>query len=276
MNRILKTIKKININKANAFTEKNTHFGFKKIKEEEKESLVAQVFSSVAKNYDVMNDFMSMGVHRVWKDYLIQNMAPGPNTTLLDVAGGTGDIALRFLNYCKTMHNDTTSKVKVVDINPNMLAHGKDRYLKSEFSRNGQAEFMLGNAENLENIEDSSVDVYTISFGIRNCTHVDKVIAEAYRVLKPGGRLMVLEFSKVNTPLIKEFYDMYSFNVIPEIGRVVANDRESYQYLVESIRQFPDQVTFANMIKAAGFSIVDEGYENLTFGVAAIHTGYKF
>ncbi|KAJ9073249.1 2-hexaprenyl-6-methoxy-1,4-benzoquinone methyltransferase [Entomophthora muscae] len=223
-----------------------------------------------------MNDFMSFGIHRLWKDHFIHTMAPGPGTKLLDVAGGTGDIALRFLEYCQKIHNDSTAHVRVVDINPSMLAHGSERYHKSQFKQNNQALFQVGNAECLENVEDSSVDVYTISFGIRNCTHIDRVLKEAYRVLKPGGRFMCLEFSKVDAPFVKQMYDLYSFQIIPQLGSIVANDRDSYQYLVESIRQFPDQKRFSQMIQEAGFATVGDGYENLTFGVAAMHTGYKF
>lgn len=253
-----------------------THFGFKSVPEELKETLVGKVFSSVAGKYDVMNDCMSFGVHRLWKDHFIHTMAPGPGTKLLDVAGGTGDIALRFLEYCQKYHNDTTAHVRVVDINPNMLAHGAQRYQKTKFIQHNQAQFQVGNAENLKGIPDNSVDVYTISFGIRNCTHVDQVLKEAYRVLKSGGRFMCLEFSKVEAPVVKQLYDVYSFQIIPQIGSLVTNDRDSYQYLVESIRQFPDQKTFTQMIQSAGFVTLGDGYENLTFGVAAMHTGYKF
>ncbi|KAJ2997685.1 2-hexaprenyl-6-methoxy-1,4-benzoquinone methyltransferase [Globomyces sp. JEL0801] len=206
---------------------KKTHFGFQEVNEDEKESLVRQVFKSVANNYDTMNDLMSVGVHRLWKDELISQISPSHNTKLLDVAGGTA------------------------------------------------IEFEEGNAENLNTVEDESIDVYTIAFGIRNCTHIDRVISEAYRVLKPGGRFTCLEFSHVENPLIRSVYDLHSFYAIPAIGGLVANDRDSYQYLVESIRKFPTQQNFANMIRDAGFRTVGDGYENLTFGVAAIHTGYK-
>ncbi|KAI9492622.1 UbiE/COQ5 methyltransferase [Zychaea mexicana] len=254
---------------------KTTHFGFRNVPEEEKESLVRQVFAKVAGNYDIMNDAMSLGIHRIWKDQFIRSMAPGPGTKLLDVAGGTGDIAMRFLDYCRNIHQDTTASVTMVDINPHMLEEGKKRFSKSPYANTNQTQFYVQNAENLEEIPDESMDVYTIAFGIRNCTHVDRVIKEAYRVLKPGGRFMCLEFSRVDNPVIGKFYDLYSFDVIPVLGQVISQDRDSYQYLVESIRKFPPQEQFAQMIRDAGFSTVGKGYEDLTFGVAAIHSGFK-
>ncbi|KAF7728811.1 2-hexaprenyl-6-methoxy-1,4-benzoquinone methyltransferase [Apophysomyces ossiformis] len=252
---------------------KLTHFGFRDVAEEEKESLVHKVFANVATKYDVMNDAMSMGVHRVWKDQFIRNMAPGPGTKLLDVAGG--DIALRFLDYCRNIHHDSTAEVTMVDINPHMLEEGKKRFQTSPYANTNQARFLVQNAEHLDDIPDESVDVYTIAFGIRNCTHVDKVVKEAYRVLKPGGRFMCLEFSRVDNPVIGKLYDIYSFDIIPALGQIIANDRDSYQYLVESIRKFPPQEEFAQMISDAGFATVGKGYEDLTFGVASIHSGYK-
>ncbi|ORY05444.1 ubiquinone/menaquinone [Basidiobolus meristosporus CBS 931.73] len=252
-----------------------THFGFTNVPESEKETLVGQVFANVASKYDIMNDAMSGGVHRLWKDHFIRKMDPAPGTKLLDVAGGTGDIAMRFLNYCKEVHGDKTASVTMMDINPNMLKVGEERFQQTPYHGSGQISFKVGNAEKLTEVPDSSVDVYTIAFGIRNCTHVDKVLEEAHRVLKPGGRFMCLEFSRVDTPIISSIYDLYSFHVIPAVGEIVANDRNSYQYLVESIRKFPDQKTFAQMIRNAGFTTVGDGYENLTFGVAAIHSGIK-
>ncbi|KAJ1921704.1 2-hexaprenyl-6-methoxy-1,4-benzoquinone methyltransferase [Mycoemilia scoparia] len=222
-----------------------------------------------------MNDAMSAGIHRLWKDTFIRRMSPPPGTKLLDVAGGTGDIAYRFLNFQDQINDDSTSSVHLVDINPQMLEQGKIRFANSQWNLDNRLSFGIGNAEKLETIESNSVDFYTIAFGIRNCTNPQKVIDEAYRVLKPGGRFMCLEFSKVDNPLIGAAYDIFSFKIIPELGQLIANDRESYQYLVESIRQFPDQKTFASMIRKAGFATVGDGYENLTFGVAAIHSGYK-
>ncbi|KAI9007327.1 UbiE/COQ5 methyltransferase [Gaertneriomyces semiglobifer] len=253
-----------------------THFGFKTVREDEKESLVGKVFGNVARSYDVMNDVMSGGIHRVWKDHFIRQLAPGPDTHLLDVAGGTGDIAFRFLDYTKNTHGSAANaKVTVVDINPAMLEVGKQRAPEFGYGNASNIDFQVGNAENLENIPSESVDAYTIAFGIRNCTHVDRVVKEAYRVLKPGGRFMCLEFGRVDNPLISTVYDAYSFQVIPAMGQLIANDRESYQYLVESIRKFPPQPVFAQMIKDAGFTVIGQGWENLTFGVAAIHSGFK-
>ncbi|PVU88170.1 hypothetical protein BB561_005986 [Smittium simulii] len=254
---------------------KYTHFGFQNIPETYKEKLVKNVFSNVASKYDVMNDVMSAGIHRLWKDHFIRKMAPVPGTRLLDMAGGTGDIAERFLDYTKRKHNDTTSKVHLVDINPEMLEEGKKRFMGSQFYSNDQIKFGLGNAENLDFIEPNTYDVYTIAFGIRNCTHIDAVVREAYRVLKPGGCFMCLEFSKVDTPFISELYNVFSFNIIPELGRLIANDGDSYKYLVESIRKFPSQEDFASIIRDSGFTTFGSGYENLSFGIAAIHTGYK-
>ncbi|TPX49469.1 demethylmenaquinone methyltransferase [Synchytrium endobioticum] len=253
-----------------------THFGFRTVPKTEKESLVRQVFGNVAPSYDIMNDLMSAGVHRLWKDHFMRTLAPGKDTNLLDVAGGTGDIAFRFLDYVKAIHGlHNSARVTVLDINPAMLQVGQDRARIAGHTDETRIRFMQGNAENLEPIPSSSVDAYTIAFGIRNCTHIDAVLAEAFRVLKPGGRFMCLEFSKVGIPIIKELYDVYSFNVIPAIGELVANDRESYQYLVESIRQFPSQQAFAEMISHAGFKPVGKAWEDLTFGVAAIHSGWK-
>ncbi|RKP37721.1 UbiE/COQ5 methyltransferase [Dimargaris cristalligena] len=258
-----------------ASTEPFTHFGFRDVPEMDKERMVGQVFSNVASKYDVMNDAMSAGVHRLWKDTFIRRLAPPPGTKLLDVAGGTGDIALRFLNYCDQVHRDHTAQVHLVDINPDMVEVGRQRFKNTAFDLRSQVSLEVGNAENLANIPSESMDAYTIAFGIRNCTHVDRVVQEAYRVLKPGGRFMCLEFSHVDNPLISQFYDLYSFQVIPALGQLIAADRDSYQYLVESIRKFPTQDQFAQIIRNSGFYTVGQGYENLTFGVAAIHSGYK-
>ncbi|KAI8326514.1 ubiquinone/menaquinone [Martensiomyces pterosporus] len=242
-----------------------------------KESLVRSVFSNVASNYDVMNDAMSMGIHRLWKDHFIRKMAPAPNAKLLDVAGGTGDIAQRFLEYQDTINSDTKeSSVHMVDINPEMLAEGEKRFAGSRWTQDGRIGFTVGNAEKLDFVEDESFDVYSIAFGIRNCTHPDRVVKEAYRVLKPGGRFMCLEFSRVENPVLAQVYDLHSFYVIPKLGELIANDRKSYEYLVESIRKFPAQREFAQIIRDAGFTTIGQGYENLTFGTVAIHTGYKF
>jgi ubiquinone/menaquinone biosynthesis methyltransferase len=241
-----------------------TFFGYKEVDTSEKAGMVKGVFTSVASRYDIMNDAMSMGVHRLWKDRLIAKMNPKPNTRLLDVAGGTGDIAFRFLN------KQPSSSVVVCDINEAMLRCGQDNAVDRGIL-NG-IEFVAGDAQQLA-FPDNHFDYYTIAFGIRNVTHIDQALKEAYRVLKPGGRFLCLEFSKVNHKLLAHLYDNYSFHVIPKMGKLLAGDADSYQYLVESIRQFPPQQKFADMIKAAGFERVT--YENLTFGVVAIHSGYK-
>ncbi|KAM0753005.1 ubiquinone/menaquinone biosynthesis methyltransferase ubiE [Meredithblackwellia eburnea MCA 4105] len=253
-----------------------THFGFKDIPESLKESMVKGVFSSVASSYDVMNDAMSLGIHRLWKDHYVQKMNPHGGMKCLDVAGGTGDIAIRLLDHARDRHGDRETSVHVLDINPEMLAEGKKRFARTMYHGTPQVSFTLGNAENLESIESNSLDLYTIAFGIRNCTHIDKVLEEAYRVLKPGGVFSCLEFSKVTNPLLAKVYNLYSFQVIPNMGHIIAADRDSYQYLVESIERFPSQAKFSAMIAEAGFTVPKrEPWEDLTFGVAAIHTGVK-
>ncbi|ESO95311.1 hypothetical protein LOTGIDRAFT_178337 [Lottia gigantea] len=244
-----------------------THFGYQTVPEDEKEEKVYEVFENVASKYDLMNDAMSAGVHRLWKDHFIHRMAPVKGTSLIDVAGGTGDIAFRFLN---SINQQIKPLVTVCDINQAMLDVGKSR--SESLGYLSDVNFIKGNAECLP-IENDQFDVFTIAYGIRNCTHIDKVIQEAYRVLKPGGRFMCLEFSDVKNPIIRQLYDSYSFQVIPVMGQVLASDWKSYQYLVESIRQFPNQEDFKQMIKEAGFKMVK--YENLTFGVSAIHSGFK-
>jgi ubiquinone/menaquinone biosynthesis methyltransferase len=245
-------------------TDETTHFGFQTVRAGDKARMVGDVFSGVASRYDLMNDLMSGGVHRVWKDCFVGSIRPSASLACLDVAGGTGDIAFRMLDY-------GARNVTVSDINPDMLGVGQQRAVQRGHSSD-VVRFVQADAESLP-FDDASFDVYTIAFGIRNCTHVDRVLREAHRVLKRGGRFACLEFSRVTVPGLAQLYDAYSFNVIPTLGQLVASDRKSYQYLVESIRQFPDQETFANMIRDAGFSAVR--YENLTFGVAAIHMGTK-
>jgi len=239
-----------------------THFGFQTVPEAEKAGRVHGVFSSVASKYDVMNDLMSGGVHRLWKDAMMDWLAPRPGQRLLDVAGGTGDVAFRFLKRAPG------ATAVVCDMTAAMLEAGK---LRRE-PEAGFVDWVEGDAMALP-FPDASFDVYTISFGIRNVTRIPDALREAYRVLKPGGRIMVLEFSRIPNAALQWAYDRYSFNVIPAMGKVVTGDRDSYQYLVESIRQFPDQETFAGMIRAAGFGQVK--YRNLTMGVAALHSGWK-
>lgn len=244
--------------------DKTTHFGFQDVPEAEKAGMVHGVFSRVASKYDIMNDLMSGGVHRLWKDAMMDWLVPRPGQRLLDVAGGTGDVAFRFLKRAA----GTTAVV--CDMTEPMLIEGRKRAEAEQQS--DRLDWVVGDAMALP-FPDASFDVYTISFGIRNVTRIADALAEAYRVLKPGGRLMVLEFSHIPNNLLQKAYDLYSFNVIPVMGQVVAGDRDSYQYLVESIRKFPDQETFAAMIRAAGFGQVK--YRNLTMGVAALHSGWK-
>ncbi len=243
---------------------KTTHFGFREVAEGEKARMVHGVFTRVASRYDVMNDLMSGGVHRLWKDAMMDWLAPRPGQKLLDVAGGTGDIAFRFLKRAPT------AEATVLDMTESMLIEGQKRAEAEKLS--DRLTWVVGDAMALP-FEANTFDVYTISFGIRNVTRIPDALAEAFRVLKTGGRLMVLEFSQLPNPALQWAYDRYSFNVIPVMGQIVARDRDSYQYLVESIRKFPDQDTFAGMIRAAGFEQVK--YRNLTMGVAALHSGWK-
>ncbi|CAK9170666.1 unnamed protein product [Ilex paraguariensis] len=305
-----------------------TSFGFKEVPEEEKSQMVGNVFSSVASNYDLMNDLMSAGLHRLWKDRLVAKLNPFQGIKHLDVAGGTvicattlmqennkekmfnvlntsstcntplerkasiwssmnhitGDVAFRILETINSVNRramqdalednlQEETQIYVCDINPNMLNVGKKRAQERGLGDDGSLIWVEGDAEALS-FEDNSMDGYTIAFGIRNVTHIEKVLSEAYRVLKQGGRFLCLELSHVEVPVFKQLYDNYSFSVIPALGELVAGDRESYQYLVESIRRFPPQETFATMIAEAGFQKVE--YENLVGGVVAIHSGLKF
>ncbi|KAE9621285.1 hypothetical protein Lal_00023606 [Lupinus albus] len=260
-----------------------TSFGFKEVKEEEKAQMVGNVFTNVATTYDLMNDLMSAGLHRLWKDRLVSKLNPFPGMNHLDVAGGTGDVAFRILENInrvrqrglRNVFEDSLkeeTQIYVCDINPKMLNVGKQRALEKGFGEDGSLIWVEGNAESLS-FQNDSMDGYTIAFGIRNVTHIEKVLSEAHRVLKRGGRFLCLELSHVDIPVFKDLYDYYSFSVIPSIGELVAGDRESYQYLVESIRRFPSQDKFASMIADAGFQKVE--YENLVGGVVAIHSGLK-
>jgi len=194
---------------------------------------------------------------------------------ILDIAGGTGDIAFRMLDHASTINHDAHTKVTVADINPDMLAEGKKRSLQTPYARSPRLSFVEANAEKLDMIPDASIDLYTVAFGIRNFTHKEVALKEAFRVLKPGGVFACLEFSKVNNPLFDAVYQRWSFGAIPLIGQIVAGDRDSYQYLVESIARFPTQTEFSNMIRDAGFLVPGKGYEDLTNGIAAIHKGVK-
>ncbi|MEC9432090.1 MAG: bifunctional demethylmenaquinone methyltransferase/2-methoxy-6-polyprenyl-1,4-benzoquinol methylase UbiE [Pseudomonadota bacterium] len=242
-----------------------THFGFRDVPEGEKAGLVRGVFSSVASRYDLMNDLMSGGVHRLWKDALIDWMAPRPGMKLLDVAGGTGDISFRFLKRLKGRGEAT-----VCDLTADMLEEGRRRADAQGFA--SQLDWVVGDAMALP-FEDRSFDAFTIAFGIRNVTRPEAALREAYRVLKPGGRFLCLEFSQIPEAGLQKLYDLYSFNVIPTMGKAVTGDRDSYQYLVESIRKFPDQETFLDMVRDAGFARAS--YRNYTMGVAAIHSGWR-
>jgi demethylmenaquinone methyltransferase / 2-methoxy-6-polyprenyl-1,4-benzoquinol methylase len=245
-------------------TDKTTHFGARTVREEEKAGMVRSLFTGVANKYDVMNDVMSLGIHRVWKEAMMDWLAPRAGQRLLDVAGGTGDVAFKFLRRAGRGH------ATVLDLTEGMLAEGRQRAEAADLA--DSLDWVVGDAMALP-FADASFDVYTISFGIRNVTRPEEALAEAYRVLRPGGRLMVLEFSQLPNPAMQKAYDLYSFNVIPRMGQVIANDRDSYQYLVESIRNFPDQETFLGMVQAAGFE--QAKYRNLTMGVAALHSGWK-
>ena len=255
------------MHKASPMTQENdrtTHFGFQTVPEADKAGMVHGVFTRVASRYDVMNDAMSLGIHRLWKDAMMDWLAPRPGQKLLDVAGGTGDISFRFLKRAPGAH------ATVLDMTESMLVEGRKRAEAGKLAE--RLGWVTGDAMALP-FADNSFDRYTISFGIRNVTRIPDALAEARRVLRPGGRLMVLEFSQLPVPALQWAYDRYSFNVIPVMGQVVANDRDSYQYLVESIRKFPDQETFAQMIREAGFGRVQ--WRNLSIGIAALHSGWK-
>ncbi|KAL7538133.1 hypothetical protein ACHAWF_007119 [Thalassiosira exigua] len=288
-----------------------THFGYESVSVGEKEGRVRRVFENVADNYDVMNDFMSGGLHRYWKDELLRMTGVGPmakvvrrrawsrcgNSTdndasgagggderlmsILDVAGGTGDVAFRFVEAAgceeraKSSGRDEIS-ITVSDINPEMLrvgeARARQKYGAALLDDSSALAFVQGNAQRLP-FEDDSFDLYTIAFGLRNVTDVDAALRDAHRVLKPGGRFLCLEFSRVTNAPMARFYDAYSFNIIPKLGEVVANDRESYQYLVESIRKFCSQDELMSRMEAAGFEAVK--YTNMTGGIVAVHEGWK-
>ncbi len=245
-------------------TDKTTHFGAQTVREEDKAGMVRSLFSDVANKYDVMNDVMSVGIHRIWKEAMMDWLAPRAGQKLLDVAGGTGDVAFKFLK--RAGHGHAT----VCDLTEEMLVEGRKR--AEAASMVDSLDWVVGDAMALP-FDDNTFDVYTISFGIRNVTRPQEALNEAYRVLRPGGRLMVLEFSQLPNPMMQKAYDLYSFNVIPRMGQLIANDRESYQYLVESIRNFPDQETFLAMVRDAGFE--QAKFRNLTMGIAALHSGWK-
>jgi demethylmenaquinone methyltransferase/2-methoxy-6-polyprenyl-1,4-benzoquinol methylase len=242
-------------------------FGFRDVPEAEKEGLVREVFSSVAKRYDLMNDLMSGGVHRLWKDAFVEWLNPRPGWCTIDVAGGTGDIAFRIVDYARALGGEAS--VLVCDINADMVGEGVRRAAaKGEKA----IEWITGDAETLP-VPDASFDAYTIAFGIRNVTHIEAALREARRVLKPGGRFLCLEFSRVEAPGLDTLYDTYSFEVLPRLGKWVADDEAAYRYLAESIRRFPPQAQFAKMIEKAGLSQVK--IRNLAGGIAAMHSAWR-
>jgi demethylmenaquinone methyltransferase/2-methoxy-6-polyprenyl-1,4-benzoquinol methylase len=248
--------------------DETTHFGFRDVPLGEKQTLVNDVFHSVASRYDLMNDLMSGGLHRVWKDIMVNTLNPPKGDrayALLDVAGGTGDVAFR-----AALVSGSGFRATVCDINADMLTVGRDRAAKRHLD--DRVSFVEGNAEELA-FPGRSFDGYTIAFGIRNVPRIDRALAEAYRVLKPGGRFLCLEFSSVEVPGLDRLYELFSFRVIPQLGRVVTGDAESYQYLVESIRKFPKPPVFADMVRDAGFARV--AWQTLSGGIVALHSGWR-
>ncbi|NRA53813.1 MAG: bifunctional demethylmenaquinone methyltransferase/2-methoxy-6-polyprenyl-1,4-benzoquinol methylase UbiE [Gammaproteobacteria bacterium] len=243
-----------------------THFGYKEVNVGEKQSKVAEVFHSVAAKYDIMNDVMSFGVHRLWKRFAIDCSGVRPGQKVLDLAGGTGDLTAKFSRIV-----GSTGQVVLADINDSMLKVGRDKLRDLGVVSNVQ--YVQANAQALP-FADNTFDLITIAFGLRNVTDKDEALRSMYRVLKPGGRLLILEFSKPSNQLLTKAYDIYSFNLLPKIGKLIADDSESYQYLAESIRMHPDQDTLLSMMDTAGFEQTQ--YYNLTGGIVALHRGYKF
>ena len=246
--------------------DQTTHFGYKQVAINEKQERVADVFHSVADKYDLMNDLMSGGVHRLWKRFTIETSGAKKGDTILDLAGGTGDLAAKFTRIV-----GPTGMVTLSDINPSMLENGRKRL--TDMGIAGNIEYVEANAEDLP-FDDNTYNITTMAFGLRNVTDKDAALRSIYRCLKPGGKLMVLEFSKPVIPGLSTIYDQYSFKLLPLIGKVVANDEESYRYLAESIRMHPDQDTLQSMMENAGFERCS--YHNMTGGVVALHIGYKF
>lgn len=245
-------------------TEK-THFGYQEVDKNDKEKLVANVFDSVASNYDIMNDVMSFGVHRFWKYYTVLATNVRPNMSVLDLASGTCDLAIKMGKQLAG-----TGRLVASDINDSMLSIGRERMTDNGLVKN--VEFQLANAEALP-FDDNTFDLVTMAFGLRNVTNKDKALSEIYRVLRPGGKCLVLEFSKPSDALLGKAYDFYSFNLLPKMGKIIAKDEESYRYLAESIRMHPDQATLQSMFDTAGFKITK--YQNLSGGIVALHQGIK-
>jgi demethylmenaquinone methyltransferase/2-methoxy-6-polyprenyl-1,4-benzoquinol methylase len=249
---------------------RETHFGYRTVGTAEKAGLVREVFDAVAPKYDLMNDLMSAGIHRLWKAAMIDVLAPRAGQHIVDVAGGTGDIAFRILERIEGQGGGAIQPVTICDINAEMLAVGRDRAVNR--GRLAGINWVCGNAESLP-LPSMAFDAYTIAFGLRNVTYIDHALAEARRVLKPGGRFLCLEFSKVLVPVLDKLYDAYSFTVLPWLGSLIAGDREAYRYLAESIRRFPAQDALAARMTAAGFAQVK--VRNLSGGIAALHSGWR-
>ncbi|HLF59289.1 MAG TPA: class I SAM-dependent methyltransferase [Alphaproteobacteria bacterium] len=250
--------------------EDTTDFGFRRIRASEKSSLVRAVFDGVAGRYDLMNDLMSFGIHRLWKQALIDWLAPRPGMRLLDIAGGTGDVALRFLARASARSRGEPSQAIVCDVNEAMMRVGRERAIDRGVVRN--LSWVCGSAENLP-VAARSIDACTVAFGLRNVTDLPRALGEAHRVLAPCGRFICLEFSRVDTPILADLYERYSFSVVPALGRIVAGQEDAYRYLVESIRRFPDAPTLAARMREAGFARV--GYRLLSGGIAALHSAWR-
>ncbi|GIU12043.1 MULTISPECIES: bifunctional demethylmenaquinone methyltransferase/2-methoxy-6-polyprenyl-1,4-benzoquinol methylase UbiE [unclassified Shewanella] len=247
-------------------TSNSTHFGYKTVEAEKKADLVAGVFHSVAAKYDIMNDVMSFGIHRMWKRFTIESAGARPGMKVLDLAGGTGDLTAKFSRIV-----GETGQVTLADINDSMLKVGREKLRDKGIV--GNVNYVQANAEALP-FPDNHFDIITIAFGLRNVTDKDAAIASMLRVLKPGGKLLVLEFSKPQHEIMRKVYDIYSFKVLPKMGSLITQDADSYEYLAESIRMHPDQETLKQMMENAGFEQVN--YTNMTDGIVALHKGYKF